>query len=266
MDNNPTLQNSDDSQGRTQLHGVDEENNEILPSSHQEREEEQENEKVVTPLPKLPMIMISMIIISEAVGYALLYPVVPFMVRDFLVYEHQNVVAQNQSISSSMVGFLPNFGLNRLYPIATFGNDFRNDFVERFSVLNNGNFTFNSTFNSTLNGTEPIFEIPEETVGLMIGALSSAFSAAQLLSNWFIARASDHVGRKPLLLLGLVFNIIFMSIFSVSRSFWFALAIRISHGLLNANIPIYKSFLMDISDSTNQEKAFVIISILVSWY
>ncbi|KAF0978608.1 hypothetical protein FDP41_002428 [Naegleria fowleri] len=276
------------------------------PSSTTTPQEEEEQKPPPTPLPKLSILMISLLIIAEAVGFSILYPVVPFMVRDFLLLEAQQQqqihtnstsIGLYSSISSIRLGniryhssssfhhyphylFLPksslffisensiNFAslkslLNESSSSSSshhLSNNFVGNiptFIPYYEILNH-----NITMNNYTNQTNHEISISEERVGLLVGILASAFSLAQLISNWFISRASDHVGRKPLLMFGLITNIVFLSLFSISRNFWYALVVRIVHGLLNANIPIYKSFLVDITDDSNQQKAFVIVSIL----
>ncbi|KAG2392266.1 hypothetical protein C9374_012518 [Naegleria lovaniensis] len=266
----------------TTTHSVDNESIQTSLNHHEpvSPQEQQHEEKPITPLPKLPIIMISILIIAEAVGFSILYPVVPFMVRDFLLLEQYNSTSTMSAInhsrnidihhafSSSHGHHHPNYLFLPRKSSLFFISEYRNNNFESLKILGedfshqDNNFVGTPVLNNNTNQTNHEITISEERVGLLVGILASAFSLAQLFSNWFISRASDHIGRKPFLMFGLITNVVFLSLFSISRNFWYALVIRIVHGLLNANIPIYKSFLVDITDDSNQQKAFVIVSIL----
>jgi len=87
-------------------------------------------------------------------------------------------------------------------------------------------------------------------------------SAAQLVSGIFWGRISDRYGRRPVILIGLMSNVIFLSILSVCTNFYLALACRIMAGFLDGVIPSYTSYIYDSTDDTNQETGFVFISVV----
>lgn len=72
---------------------------------------------------------------------------------------------------------------------------------------------------------------------------------------------SDKKGRRPILLLGLVGNIITMLLFGMSQNLTMAICSRLFSGLLNGNIGVAKTYLGEITDETNQAKGLSIISI-----
>ena len=60
----------------------------------------------------------------------------------------------------------------------------------------------------------PLF--PDELVGLMLGLLMACFSAMQFFFAPIWGRLSDRVGRRPLLLLGLVCSVLFYTLFGLA--------------------------------------------------
>ncbi|KAI8894389.1 major facilitator superfamily domain-containing protein [Globomyces pollinis-pini] len=103
--------------------------------------------------------------------------------------------------------------------------------------------------------------IKEENIGYSVGFISSAFSAAQLLTSvgwgWF----SDKYGRRPAILIGLIGNSMSMICFGFSKSLAWAILTRFTCGFLNGNIGVAKSMLGEITDKTNQAKAFSLIGL-----
>ncbi|KAJ3321366.1 hypothetical protein HDV06_004351 [Boothiomyces sp. JEL0866] len=103
----------------------------------------------------------------------------------------------------------------------------------------------------------------EKEIGFYVGLLTSSFCLAQCFSSLPWGRISDRVGRKPVLLIGLVGNAITCTLFGMSKSLWFAIAMRATCGFLNGSFDIYsgnvgvvKSMLGEISNSSNRGRAF----------
>ena len=96
-------------------------------------------------------------------------------------------------------------------------------------------------------------------VGLWVGLMMMSYSAAQFLFSPFWGSLSDRLGRKPILLIGLVGNTIFFTLFGVSTSLIMALVARFLAGAFNANIAVAKAYIGDISDKTNLAKRMGLI-------
>jgi MFS family permease len=96
----------------------------------------------------------------------------------------------------------------------------------------------------------------EEDVGRYAGAMAASFCLAQFASSFIWGYCSDGIGRKRCIVLGTSGVFLATVIFATSRSFTQALAGRILAGLLNGNVGILKSFLAEITDSTNRGRAF----------
>ncbi|PFH46776.1 hypothetical protein AMATHDRAFT_7417 [Amanita thiersii Skay4041] len=99
----------------------------------------------------------------------------------------------------------------------------------------------------------------ERKVGYYAGMIFSGYFAAQAISVLFWTRASDTVGRKPILLFGLICNAVSMLLFGFSRTFWMLFLSRSLSGLLDANLGVTKSVMGDLTDSTNRADGFALL-------
>lgn len=70
------------------------------------------------------------------------------------------------------------------------------------------------------------------------------------------SRASDHVGRKPVILGGLFGLSLSMYCFGLSRTFPGLVISRSLAGALNGNIGVVKSIMGELTDETNIGRAF----------
>jgi len=72
-------------------------------------------------------------------------------------------------------------------------------------------------------------------------------------------RLSDHIGRKPVLLIGLLGTTVSMLAFGLSRTFWALVVSRCLTGLLNGNTGVIKSIMGELTDSTNRAEGFALL-------
>jgi MFS family permease len=96
----------------------------------------------------------------------------------------------------------------------------------------------------------------EHEIGFYAGWLASAFSVGQFVSSVGWGRLSDTIGRKPVLVLGLLGTLVSLLLLGFSRSFGFAVFARFLNGFLNGNIGVVKAYLTEITDDTNKAVAF----------
>ncbi|KAF7331374.1 Major facilitator superfamily multidrug-resistance DHA1 sub-family [Mycena kentingensis (nom. inval.)] len=96
----------------------------------------------------------------------------------------------------------------------------------------------------------------ETKVGYYVGIMQSLFFFAQALTVLHWARLSDRIGRKPVLLCGLIGLIFAMYGFGLSLTFWGLVACRSLHGALNGNVSVMKSMLAELTDATNIAAAY----------
>ena len=82
--------------------------------------------------------------------------------------------------------------------------------------------------------------------GLWVGLMMVSYSAAQFLFSPLWGSLSDRMGRKPIILIGLVGNTVFFTLFGISTSLLMALVARFCAGAFNANIAVAKAYIGDV--------------------
>ncbi|SJX63801.1 uncharacterized protein SRS1_14547 [Sporisorium reilianum f. sp. reilianum] len=101
--------------------------------------------------------------------------------------------------------------------------------------------------------------IPDSQLGYYAGIVESTFAFVQFLTIFWWARLSDRIGRKPVLLIGLLGSFLSVNAFGLARTFPQMVLARSIAGLMNGNIAILKSVLAEVTDETNQARAFSLI-------
>ncbi|KAI8924177.1 major facilitator superfamily domain-containing protein [Entophlyctis helioformis] len=96
----------------------------------------------------------------------------------------------------------------------------------------------------------------EKELGFYVGMLASSFCVAQLFTSLPWGWLSDRIGRRPVILIGLIGNAITCALFGASETYIYAISMRTLCGLLNGNIGVIKSMLGEISDASNRGIAF----------
>jgi MFS family permease len=86
---------------------------------------------------------------------------------------------------------------------------------------------------------------------LAVGLIISSYSAMQFLFSPVWGSLSDHHGRRPLLILGLLGSSASYVIFGLAHSVTVLLLSRVVAGIMGANIPVAQAF---IADSTSVER------------
>lgn len=103
----------------------------------------------------------------------------------------------------------------------------------------------------------------ERKTGYYAGLIESLFFATEAITVLQWSRISDHIGRKPVLLIGLTGTMISMILFGLSRTFWTLIISRCLTGLLNGNIGVMKSLMGDLTDASNRAEGFALLP--VTW-
>lgn len=101
----------------------------------------------------------------------------------------------------------------------------------------------------------------DSKVGYFAGLAYSVFFATQALTILHWSRASDHIGRKPILLLGLFGLSASMFLLGLTKTFRNLIINRALHGVLSGNSCVIKSILAEITDTTNFAQAYAYSSI-----
>lgn len=109
---------------------------------------------------------------------------------------------------------------------------------------------------STFNDVRP------DQVGLYVGLVASTFALAQFATNFFWGWLSDRIGRKPVVLTGTLLTAACFVAFGFCKTLWQAIIIQVLMGLSNGNQGIVSTCLGEITDRTNQSKAFIYLPVV----
>ncbi|GAA5963245.1 hypothetical protein JCM21900_006566 [Sporobolomyces salmonicolor] len=93
-------------------------------------------------------------------------------------------------------------------------------------------------------------------IGYWAGIIESLFALTTFSTVLAWGRLSDRIGRKPVLIIGLSGVTLSIIAFGLSKSFTALVISRCLGGALNGNVAVIKSVLGEITDETNQGRAF----------
>jgi MFS family permease len=96
----------------------------------------------------------------------------------------------------------------------------------------------------------------EDDVGEYAGYLVASFMLGQLLCSFLWGCLSDRYGRRPVLLIGLLLTAIAFASFGFSKTYQMAMILRFVTGAVNGIVGVCKTYMSEITDSTNQAKGF----------
>ena len=97
------------------------------------------------------------------------------------------------------------------------------------------------------------------SVGFYAGIVESLFSLSQTLTILFWGSLSDRIGRKPVLITGLIGVACSAVLFGLSKSFTWAVLARSMAGATNGNVAIVKSVMGELTVSDNRARAFSLL-------
>ncbi|KAG8528739.1 uncharacterized protein KY384_006426 [Bacidia gigantensis] len=105
-------------------------------------------------------------------------------------------------------------------------------------------------------------EVGPGQVGLYVGTIASTFALAQFTTNFFWGWLSDQIGRKPVVLLGTLITAACFLAFGFVRTLWQAVVVQVIMGLGNGNQGVVSTCLGEITDRSNQSRAFIYLPII----
>jgi MFS family permease len=83
--------------------------------------------------------------------------------------------------------------------------------------------------------------------GLWVGAIFTAYSAAQLVGASFLGRLSDRIGRRPVLLMSLGGSAVSLFLSGLAHSLWPLLLARALAGLFGGSIAAAQAYVADVT-------------------
>jgi MFS family permease len=98
--------------------------------------------------------------------------------------------------------------------------------------------------------------IAEKDASLYAGLLVSAYAVAEALTSMGWGILSDRVGRKPVVLFGLVGVALSSLIFGLAKSYWVALLARFVGGALNGNVSVMQTMVAEMVKLPEHERKF----------
>ena len=102
-------------------------------------------------------------------------------------------------------------------------------------------------------------EVPDQDIPFYTGLLVGVVTFGEFLSAMVWARISDHIGRKPALLIGTAFGTVTALSLGLSRSIAMAVASRALGGLLCANASLVQTCTGELASKEQQAQAFSLI-------
>lgn len=105
-------------------------------------------------------------------------------------------------------------------------------------------------------------EVDPNQVGVSVGTMASVFALAQFLTNYFWGLLSDHIGRKPVILLGTILTAACFVAFGFSTKLWHAVVVQGLIGTVNGNQGLVSTCLGEITDRSNQSRVFTYLPVL----
>lgn len=96
---------------------------------------------------------------------------------------------------------------------------------------------------------------------LVVGLLASSFAVCQLISGPILGRASDRLGRKPVLLVSQCGTLVAFLILGFANSLPMLFIGRIIDGLTAGNLSIAQAYISDVTTPENRTRSFALIGI-----
>jgi MFS family permease len=96
---------------------------------------------------------------------------------------------------------------------------------------------------------------------VVVGFLVSSYAVCQLISGPVIGRLSDHMGRKPLLIVSQIGTFVGFLILAFSGSLWMIFLSRIIDGCTAGNISLAQAYIADVTKPEDRARSFGVLGI-----
>ena len=94
-----------------------------------------------------------------------------------------------------------------------------------------------------------------------VGFLVSTYAVCQLVSGPLLGRASDRIGRRPMLLLSQAGTLVGFLVLAWSRVLWVVFLSRVIDGATAGNISLAQAYVADVTEPEERSKSFAVIGI-----
>lgn len=95
----------------------------------------------------------------------------------------------------------------------------------------------------------------------LIGLLIGTYALCQLVSGPLLGRASDHTGRKPLLIVSQIGTLIGFLMLAFAPNLWIVFLARVIDGATAGNLSLAQAYISDVTEPEDRSKAFGLIGI-----
>jgi len=95
----------------------------------------------------------------------------------------------------------------------------------------------------------------------VVGLLVSTYALCQLVAGPILGRWSDHMGRRPLLLVSQIGTFIGFLILAYANALWLIFLSRIIDGLTAGNLSLAQAYISDVTKPEDRAKSFALIGI-----
>jgi MFS family permease len=95
----------------------------------------------------------------------------------------------------------------------------------------------------------------------VVGMLISSYALCQLIAGPILGRLSDHMGRKPLLIVSQIGTLIGFLILASAHSLWMVFLSRVIDGITAGNLSLAQAYIADVTSPENRAKSFGVIGV-----
>jgi len=100
----------------------------------------------------------------------------------------------------------------------------------------------------------PFYAASMGATGFIVGLLISSFSVAQLVSAPSWGKVSDHFGRRPAVIIGLLISALAYVVFGLAETLWILLLSRVVQGVGGGTVGVLQAYVADASKPEDRAK------------